>query len=124
MMAHWAELDENNIVLRVLVGDNNDPAGDEGYQWLIDNLGGTWLKTSYNTINNKHTLGETPFRGNFAGIGSIYIPEKDIFIQPNPHNGWVIDDAIADWVPPFPKPDSGAWVWDDATANWVEYNGA
>ena len=49
-MAHWAELDENNIVTRVLVGDNNDPAGDEGYQWLIDNLGGTWVKTSYNAI--------------------------------------------------------------------------
>ncbi len=46
-MAHWAELDENNIVTRVLVGDNNDPAGDEGYQWLLDNLGGTWKKTSY-----------------------------------------------------------------------------
>ena len=47
-MSHWAELDESNIVLRVLVGDNNDPVGDEGYQWLIDNLGGTWIKTSYN----------------------------------------------------------------------------
>ena len=44
-MAHWAELDSNNIVTRVLVGDNNDPAGDEGYQWLLDNLGGTWVKT-------------------------------------------------------------------------------
>ncbi len=47
-MAHWAEIDSNNIVLRILVGDNNDPAGDEGYQWLLDNLGGTWIKTSYN----------------------------------------------------------------------------
>jgi hypothetical protein len=47
-MAHWAELDDNNIVLRVTVGDNNDPNGDEGYQWLIDNIGGRWIKTSYN----------------------------------------------------------------------------
>ena len=46
-MAHWAELDESNKVIRVLVGDNNDRAGDEGYQWLLDNLGGTWVKTSY-----------------------------------------------------------------------------
>lgn len=71
-MSHWAELDENNVVIRVTVGDNNDPAGDEGYQWLIDNLGGTWVQTSY---NNK-------FRGVFAGVGYIYDPVKDIFIEP------------------------------------------
>jgi hypothetical protein len=69
-MAHWAELDENNVVLRVLVGDNNDPANDEGYQWLLDNLGGTWKKTSYNTVAGVHTNGGTPFRKNYAGIGT------------------------------------------------------
>jgi hypothetical protein len=73
-MAHWAEVDENNIVLRVTVGDNNDPAGDEGYQWLIDNLGGTWIKTSYNAN----------IRKKFAGIGDIYDPVNDIFITPEP----------------------------------------
>jgi hypothetical protein len=73
-MAHWAELDENNIVLRVTVGDNNDPAGDEGYQWLLDNLGGTWIKTSYNAN----------IRGKFAGIGDIYDPVNDIFVTPKP----------------------------------------
>ena len=73
-MAHWAELDENNIVLRVTVGDNNDPAGDEGYQWLLDNLGGTWIKTSYNAN----------IRGKFAGIGDIYDPVNDIFVAPEP----------------------------------------
>jgi hypothetical protein len=73
-MAHWAEIDENNIVLRVTVGDNNDPAGDEGYQWLLDNLGGTWIKTSYNAN----------IRGKFAGIGDIYDPVNDIFITPEP----------------------------------------
>ncbi len=72
-MAHWAEIDENNIVLRVTVGDNNDPAGDEGYQWLIDNLGGTWIKTSYN--NN--------IRGKFASIGMKYDPVIDEFIVNN-----------------------------------------
>jgi hypothetical protein len=61
-MSNWAEIDENNIVKRVLVGDNNDPAGDEGYQWLIDNLGGTWVKTSYNAS----------FGGKYAGIGDIW----------------------------------------------------
>jgi len=73
-MAHWAELDENNIVLRVTVGDNNDPAGDEGYQWLIDNLGGRWVQTSYNAN----------FRGKFAGIGDIYDEVNDVFVTPKP----------------------------------------
>lgn len=73
-MAHWAELDENKTVLRVLVGDNNDPAGDEGYQWLLDNLGGTWVKTSYNGN----------IRKNFAGIGYTYDEGRDAFIAPKP----------------------------------------
>ena len=76
-MAHWAELDDNNKVLRVLVGDNNDPAGDEGYQWLIDNLGGTWIKTSYNAAING-------FRYNYAGIDYTYDPIDDAFIPPVP----------------------------------------
>ena len=76
-MSHWAELDSDNKVLRVLVGDNNDPAGDEGYQWLIDNLGGTWVKTSYNGT----------IRYNYAGIGFIYDPIDDAFIAPMPECG-------------------------------------
>ena len=73
-MSHWAELDETNTVIRVLVGDNNDPAGDEGYQWLLDNLGGTWVKTSYNGN----------IRYNYAGIGYTYDPIDDAFIPPIP----------------------------------------
>lgn len=71
-MAHWAEIDSDNTVIRVLVGDNNDPAGDEGFSWLIENLGGTWIKTSYNGT----------IRGKFAGIGDKYDPELDVFIDP------------------------------------------
>ena len=74
-ISHWAEVDGDNTVLRVLVGDNNDPAGDEGYQWLLDNLGGTWIKTSYNAATNG-------FRKNYAGIGFKYDPERDAFIAP------------------------------------------
>jgi hypothetical protein len=69
-MSHWAEIDDTNTVLRVIVGNNNDPAGDEGYQWLVDNLGGTWVKTSYNGN----------IRGRFAGIGMKYNPDKDEFV--------------------------------------------
>ena len=76
-MSHWAEIDGNNKVLRVLVGDNNDPAGDEGYSWLIENLGGTWIKTSYNAN----------FRFNYAGIGFTYDPIDDAFIAPMPECG-------------------------------------
>jgi hypothetical protein len=76
-MASWAELDENNKVIRVLRGDNNDPNGDEGYQWLIDNLGGTWIQTSYSGT----------FRHNFAGIGYTYDAEADAFIAPRPECG-------------------------------------
>ena len=83
-MAHWAEIDENNIVLRVTVGDNND--FDEGYQWLMDNVGGTWIKTSYNTYGGDHLLGAVPLRKNYAGIGYLYDPIRDAFIPPKPEN--------------------------------------
>jgi hypothetical protein len=90
-MAHWAEINENSIVLRVLVTDNNDPAGDEGYQWLIDNLGGTWIKTSYNAN----------IRKNFAGIGSLYDPIRDAFIPQKPDLGdpsiWVLNEDTCQW---------------------------
>jgi hypothetical protein len=76
-MSHFAELDNTNTVIRVLVCDNNDPAGDEGYSWLIDNLGGTWVKTSYNA----------KIRYNFAGIGYTYDSIDDAFIAPMPTCG-------------------------------------
>lgn len=96
-MAHWAEIDENNIVLRVTVGDNNDPAGDEGYQWLIDNLGGTWVKTSYNGN----------IRKNFAGIGFTYDETRDAFIPPKPEaeGSWVLDETTCLWVDLTALPD-------------------
>jgi len=85
-MSHWAELDQNNIVLRVTVGDNNEP--DEGYQWLIDNLGGTWIQTSYNgKIRNK-----------FAGIGDFYDVARDVFYAPKCHDEAVLDEATYEWI--------------------------
>jgi len=87
-MSHWAEIDENNVVLRVLVGDNNDPNGDEGHQWLIDNLGGTWIKTSYNAN----------IRKNFASVGFIYDTERDAFVSPEPDGiGWVLNEETCRW---------------------------
>jgi hypothetical protein len=76
-MSHFAEIDNNDKVIRVLVGDNNDPAGDEGYQWLIDNLGGTWVKASYNGN----------IRYNYPGPGYSYDEVADAFIAPKPECG-------------------------------------
>jgi hypothetical protein len=87
-MSHWAEIDKDNIVLRVTVGNNNDPAGDEGYQWLIDNLGGTWVKTSYNGN----------IRKNYAGIGYSYDAERDAFIPPKCHDDAVLDETTCLWL--------------------------
>jgi hypothetical protein len=120
-MAHWAELDENNIVTRVLVGDNNDPAGDEGYQWLIDNLGGKWVKTSYNTISGQHTSGGTPLRGNYAGIGYSYDEELDAFIPPKPFESWALNTEKFNWDAPKAYPTDGKfYTWDEADQNWIE----
>jgi hypothetical protein len=86
-MAHWAEIDENNIVLCVTVGSNDEP--DEGYQWLIDNLGGTWVKTSYNGT----------IRKNFAGIRFTYDEIRDAFIPPKPEEGnWELDEETCRWI--------------------------
>ena len=76
-MSHFAKLDENNIVINVVKCDNDDPNGDEGYQWLIENLGGRWVQTSYNGN----------FRKNYAGIGYTYDESRDAFISIKPAEG-------------------------------------
>ena len=108
-MSHWAEINNDNKVIRVLVGDNNDPAGDEGYQWLIDNLGGTWIQTSYN--NN--------FRKQYAGIGYTYDADNDVFIAPQPYLSWSLDENF-DWQAPTPRPEGEFWYWDEDSLSWVE----
>ncbi len=83
-MSHWAELDENNIVIRVLVGDNNEP--DEG-EAFMNSLGGTWIKTSYN--NN--------IRKNFAGVGMSYDQQRDAFIPIKCHDEATLNETTAQW---------------------------
>jgi hypothetical protein len=87
-MSHWAEIDSDNKVIRVLVGDNNDPNNDEGYQWLLDNLGGTWIKTSYNKT----------IRKNYAGIGMSYDSVRDAFIPPKCHDEATLNETTCRWV--------------------------
>jgi hypothetical protein len=78
-LSHFAELDENNVVVRVLVGDNNMP--NEGYDWFVENLGGTWVQTSYSGS----------IRKNFAGIGYTYDADRDAFIPPKPYESWTLN---------------------------------
>lgn len=110
-MAHWAELDENNIVIRVVVGSNDDP--DEGYQWILDNLGGRWIQTSYN--NN--------FRRIFASEGYKYDENLDIFIDPQPFLSWAFNENTLKWEAPEPEPDtSEIHYWDEDSKTWIIKN--
>ena len=110
-MAHWAEIDENNIVTQVLVGNNEEP--DEGYQWLVDNLGGVWVKTSYNGT----------IRKNFAGVGFTYDDIRDAFIPPKAFESWVLNEETCLWDPPVPCPgDYRDYRWDEDTLSWVSRN--
>ena len=122
-MSHWAEIDKNNIVLRVTVGDNNDPVGDEGYQWLIDNLGGTWIKTSYNTRGGIHygsdgqPDGEPQLNYNYAGPGLFW--DGIGFYAPQPYPSWTLDKTTYFWVAPVAMPtDDKHYVWDEPTLSW------
>lgn len=108
-MSHFAEIDENNVVLRVLVGDNNMP--NEGYDWFVENLGGTWVKTSYNGN----------IRKNFAGIGYTYDEERDAFIPPKPFESWTLNEITCRWQAPVPYPQDGRiYRWDEDTLTWIE----
>jgi hypothetical protein len=90
-MSHWAEINEESIVIRVLVGDNNEP--DEG-EAFMNSLGGTWVKTSYNAT----------IRKNYAGIGYTYDAERDAFIAPKPDNAIGFNEETCQWIVPNEAP--------------------
>lgn len=120
-MSHWAQLDDNNTVIEILVGDNNDPNGDEGYQLIVDTFGGKWVKTSYNTALGVHKLGGTPFRKNYAVIGSTYDETRDAFIRPKPFESWTLNEDTCDWEAPISYPeDAKLYVWNESTLSWDE----
>ena len=119
-MAHWAEIDSDNIVTRVLVVADNV---EDGQAFLADELGlgGTWKKTSYNTIGGVHTNGGTPFRKNFAGIGYTFDAAKDAFIPPKPFASWTLNNASCLWEAPTAMPtDEKLYTWDEETTSWKE----
>ena len=118
-MAHFAEIDNSGTVIRVLATDNAKPG--EGYFWLVENLGGTWVKTSYNTVGGQHKLGGTPLRKNFAGVGFTYDVERDAFIPPKPFESWVLNEDTCLWDSPIPYPTDGQdYSWDEEAGDWIE----
>jgi len=118
-MAHFAQLDENNIVTNVIVVPDHREADGEAFCHSLG-LTGRWLQTSYNTLANEHLNGGTPLRGNYAGIGFSYDETNDIFMPPKPHDSWVLDVATASWVAPVPYPEDGEiYTWDEENLIWV-----
>jgi hypothetical protein len=122
-MAYWAKV-ENGVVTQVTIGSQED--ADGGYQWLVDNLGGTWLETTLYTVGGVHydDKGQPDngraIRMNTAGIGSTYDSTKDIFIPVSPYPSWVLNDTTYTWSPPVAYPtDGGSYMWDESTKSWV-----
>ena len=116
-MAHFAELDENNIILRVIVVANEDTADGDGNEvesigiaFAENLLGGTWIQTSYNDNIRKQ----------YAGIGYTYDSDADVYIRPEPFPSWSLDENH-DWQPPTPEPDDDKnYLWDEDALAWVE----
>jgi hypothetical protein len=114
-MAHFAQIDENNIVTQVLVIE----------QTVIDTgLFGdpnSFVQTSYNTHGGVHRLGGTPLRKNYAGIGYTYDVNRDAFIPPKPFNSWVLNEDTCQYDAPVAMPiDDKMYFWDENSTNWVE----
>jgi hypothetical protein len=119
-MAHYAFIDENNIVTEVIVGKNE---GEDGVDWEAHYgafQGQICKRTSYNTFGGAHNTGGTPFRKNYAGIGYTYDASIDAFIPPKPFTSWVLNENTCLWDAPIPYPNDGnRYVWDEATLLWA-----
>ena len=127
-MAHYAFLDENNIVTQVIVGkDENEPDNDGNIvNWenhYGEFVGQKCKRTSYNTISNIHTQGGIPFRKNFAAIGYSYDEEWDAFRPPRPYPSWRLNYQTFQWEPPIPRPEpieGYVWKWGEINQEWVQ----
>ena len=115
-MAHFAEIDQNGIVLRVVVVSNQDTSDASGVEkeyigaaFCERLLGGTWKQTSYNGNMRK----------NYAGIGYRYDIDRDAFIPPKPYPSWVLNEDTCLWDAPVSMPTDGVYQWDEATTSWI-----
>ena len=134
-MAHYAFINQDNIVVSVIVGldetetqldTNGSIIGGSSEAWELFYASQPWhtglvcKRTSYNTSNGIHNKGGVPFRGNYAGIGYTYNALHDIFIYPKPFASWVLNIITCSWDAPVANPSVGFWTWDEATVSWVE----
>ena len=120
-MAHFAELDKDNKVLRVIVAEK------EFFDTFVDSEPGEWIQTSYNTRGGVHygqdgnPDGGVALRGNYAGIGYTYDRANDVFYAPKPFASWVLNNTSWTWEAPVAMPTDGKqYSWDEATTSWVE----
>lgn len=121
-MAHYAILNETNIVINVITGvDENELIdGLNPEQWYSEHFNAICKRTSYNTHANTHLEGGIPYRGNYAGIGFLYDPIEDVFIPPQPYPSWNLNKNIWFWEPPIPCPKDGKpYSWDETTLSWI-----
>jgi hypothetical protein len=114
-MAHFAEIDENGVVLQVLVVP--DAEENRGQEFLANDLGlgGTWVQTSYNAR----------IRKNYAGIGMSYDAGRDAFIAPKPYESWVLNEDTCQYEAPTPRPnsvDGEIWTWNEENLEWELLN--
>lgn len=117
-MAHFAQLDENNTVVQVIVVHNNellDENGQEseakGVAFCQNLFGGNWIQTSYNGN----------FRKKYAGYGDTYDHQRDAFISPKPYASWILNEDTCKWESPVSMPNDGKrYIWDEEQTNWIE----
>ena len=122
-MAHYAFLDENNIVTEVIVGKNEGEDGVDWEVWYGEFRGQVCKRTSYNTIGNVHKNGGTPYRGNYAGIGYTYREDIDAFVPPKPFSSWKLDANVV-WQPPIAYPlDENIYSWNETNQAWEVVSG-
>lgn len=123
-MAHFALLDENNVVVTVLCGRQEDDGQEEA---LFARTGQVYRQTSYNTRGGVYYDPETgepakdqskSFRKNYAAIGFTYDEKRDAFIPPKLYESWVLDEDSCQWVPPFEAPNNGQYYWNETEKNW------
>ena len=126
-MAHYAFLNDENIVTEVITGVDEDlkddlPEGFDSWEdWYADFRGQTCKRTSYNTAGNEHSGEGTAYRGNYAGIGYTFDPENDVFYAPKPYSKWVLNESSWTWEAPEDMPNDGKeYIWNDNKGEWEE----
>ena len=111
-MAHYAKVN-NNIVDKVIVAEA------EFFETFVDTSPGQWIQTSYNTHGGIHSLGGTPLRKNYAGVGYTYDSTLEAFYAPKPYASWSLDTETCLWNPPVAYPDDGeTYNWNESTTSW------